>query len=341
MPGRSSDNAYPRMLADALEAAGAHVLDWSERRAMGGGIDVVHLHWPASTLSRSRWTTAVLQTAGRIAAIAIARLRGATVVWTVHNLASHDVRYPRTERLFWRVLPRLVDGWVTLSASATSAIERQYPALQRRPHAVVAMGHFRDAYPANVSKHEARRALDLPLDARVLGNVGRILRYKGVPALLTAFTALEGDDLALVVGGRCQDAPLRRELEELAARDRRIHLHLDRIPDADLQLYLLSADLVVLPFEEILNSSSALLALSFDRPVLVPARGALPALAAEIGEEWVHTYDGVLDAESLAAAVARPRPTGQAPLESQRWDRIAGATIDLYERAGRGRRRRA
>jgi beta-1,4-mannosyltransferase len=42
-----------------------------------------------------------------------------------------------------------------------------------------------------------------------------------------------------------------------------------------------AADLIALPYKEILNSGSAILALSFDRPILVPAAGALAELS-----EW-------------------------------------------------------
>ena len=71
----------------------------------------------------------------------------------------------------------------------------------------------------------------------------------------------------------------------------------------------------MLPFSDIMHSGSAMLALSFNRPVLVPARGSLPELQMRVGSEWVRTYDGELTAAILkdAAAWAKSRKSRIAP----------------------------
>jgi hypothetical protein len=83
----------------------------------------------------------------------------------------------------------------------------------------------------------------------------------------------------------------------------------------------------------VLNSGSAMLALSFDRPVLVPRQGALEELRQQVGSDWVRTYTGELAAPALEEAVewATRLPAGAvAPLERFSWDRIATATIEVY-----------
>ena len=72
-------------------------------------------------------------------------------------------------------------------------------------------------------------------------------------------------------------------------------------------MYLPATDLVVLPYRDILNSGSAVLALSFDRPVLVPRRGSLGDLQNHVGRQWVRTYEGDIGAAELEAA-SRPGP---------------------------------
>jgi hypothetical protein len=111
-----------------------------------------------------------------------------------------------------------------------------------------------------------------------------------------------------------------------------VRLTLEHVPDVDMQRYLRAADLVVLPFTDITNSASALLALSFDRPVLVPALGAMGELQAIVGEDWVRTYDGELTREILAGALeSATRPPGARPdLEPLGWDGIARRTLALY-----------
>jgi hypothetical protein len=84
----------------------------------------------------------------------------------------------------------------------------------------------------------------------------------------------------------------------------------------------------VLPYRDILNSGSALLALSLNRPVLVPRRGALAELQQQVGEAWVRCYDGDLTAETLVDAIAWARETPrepEAPLHAFAWPSIARA----------------
>lgn len=114
-----------------------------------------------------------------------------------------------------------------------------------------------------------------------------------------------------------------------------MHLHLDFIPKEKVQLFFRAADGVVLPYTEILNSGSALLALSFNRPVLVPEKGAMGELQDQVGDEWVNTYRGSLtpnhlqDALSWARAGDRsPRP----PLDAFEWETIARQTLKAYQR---------
>jgi hypothetical protein len=91
------------------------------------------------------------------------------------------------------------------------------------------------------------------------------------------------------------------------------------------------ADLMVLPFRDILNSGSSLLALSFNGPILVPAKGSLTELAQTVGPEWVRTYPESLTPEILADAIvwaAKPRPS-PAPLESYSWERCGKETAEF------------
>ena len=112
-----------------------------------------------------------------------------------------------------------------------------------------------------------------------------------------------------------------------------MRLTLEHVPEQDVQRYLRAADLVVLPFTEITNSASALLALSFDRPVLVPARGAMGELQALFGGDWVYIYESELTPALLASALdwAVQRPSDTAPrLEALEWPLIARQTFSVY-----------
>jgi beta-1,4-mannosyltransferase len=94
----------------------------------------------------------------------------------------------------------------------------------------------------------------------------------------------------------------------------------------------------VLPFTDITNSASALLALSFDRPVLVPSLGAMGELQALVGPDWVRTYCGDLTPAVLSDAItwAGPRAGAMPDLDALDWSAIARRTLSLYQAVIRG-----
>ena len=99
-----------------------------------------------------------------------------------------------------------------------------------------------------------------------------------------------------------------------------------------MQLFLNAADLLVFPYRDILNSGSALLGLSFDRPVLVPKLGAMGELQQAIGADWVRTYEGELNAAVLASALewATTAARATAPLAAFGWEAIARQTLAAF-----------
>ncbi|ARA92988.1 hypothetical protein AWN76_007335 [Rhodothermaceae bacterium RA] len=180
---------------------------------------------------------------------------------------------------------------------------------------------------------EARKRLGLPVADTVLLHVGFIRPYKNVPHLIRTFRRLPESGMRLLIGGQPATAALRAEIEAAARGDARIALDLGFLPAEQLTDYVAAADLVVLPYAEILNSGTALLALSLNRPVLVPALGALLELRDEVGPAWVQTYTGTLSPEVLrqAATWARdtPRPA-EAPLSRRAWPHLARQTVEAY-----------
>ena len=242
------------------------------------------------------------------------------------------------------MLTRRVDGYISLSESALAAAIDRFPTLRSKPGAVVPIGHYRGIYPNDMTVAEARAHLGIPDSCRVIAFVGQIRPYKGVAGLIQRFREVPDRDIRLVVAGRPNSAELDRSLRSAAGDDDRIILRLGFVPNDEIQLYMRSADLVALPFLEILNSASAMLALSFDRPVLVPARGSMAEVQRVVGDDWVRVYDGSLTSAELAQSLAwatRHR-SAAAPLEAFDWDTIGRLTAHAYERTrayvDRGRR---
>lgn len=330
------DNPYNSLLYRQLTDLGVAVTECSIDRLIRERYDVWHLHWPESILNRPWWQSRLLlDTFGGL--LRLARHRGTRIVWTVHNLRAHERLHPRLEARLWRELTAHLDGYIALSEGGRRAVLAAHPALAERPGFVIPHGHYRGAYPDTVSRAAARQALALPAGARTVLWLGQIRPYKNLTGLIDAFRLLPASDLRLLVAGRPVSRDLARQVRALAADDWRVRLHLNFVPPEEMQLYLRAADLVVLPYREILNSGSAILALSFARPILVPVRGALAELSREVGPGWVRTYHGDLAPAHLSAALdwalAAPRDAPQL-FQQLSWERIARQTLAAYQATG-------
>lgn len=303
-PKTSPSSTYFDIIYDRLDPQRFQVDDFTPARALRGRYDILHVHFPdkAVYFKSLRRTLPRLLAIGAI--IALMKRRGTRLVWTVHNLESHERWHPRLERWYNAGFTRAVDCCICLNASTRGPLIERYPALAATAHAVMPHPHYRGAYPDTVTRDEARAALGLEPDAKVVLFLGQIRRYKNVPRLIEAFRRLPDPGLRLVIAGKPADPALRDEIAALAAADPRVRPHLDFVPDDRMQHFLNAADLVALPYQDILNSGAAILGLSFRRPVLVPRRGAMGDLAGIVGGQWVRLFDGELTPDELAAAVA-------------------------------------
>jgi beta-1,4-mannosyltransferase len=303
-PARSSfkHNPYTTLLYEEVEKAGIRVVEYRPHRAPLGRWDVLHVHWPESVFDHTL-VEALPTTESLLFGARCARRRGAKLLWTIHNLHTHEERHTFFEDRFWRRFIPELDGVLALTDAGLAAARQRFPALANKPHWVVPHPHYRGQYPDAIERRDARRQLGLRLDHRVLLVFGRMYEYKNVPALLHAIRAVPDEAWTVLVAGAPRNAEVARALRAEAHGDPRVRFHLEYVDAAEAQVYFRACDLVVQPYREILNSGTALLALSFDRPVLLPHHGAGVDLARMFGPPWVQSYAGELDASTLRRAL--------------------------------------
>ena len=161
--------------------------------------------------------------------------------------------------------------------------------------------------------------------------------YKGVDDLLSAFSQLKGEDLELRVVGK--PSGHLGELVLAACRaDSRVSSRLEFVEDEVLVREVGEAETVVLPYREMQNSGSLLVALSLGRPVVAPESPSNRLIAEEVGTEWLYLYEGALTADVLrrARAAFRSLPEGASPsLHGRDWKRLGEAHYQAYLQAGR------
>jgi len=339
---KHNGTAFLRKYAEVLEEEGATLEEFSFGRALRGRYDVFHIHWPDSHLLTSSWWRALGKHVRLALLMLYLRARGTRIVWMMHNLQAHEKDHWLSSWLFPRWFPQLCTHVIALTGNGLAAARARYPALCRKHAAVIPHGHYRDEYPIRYSRAESRGRLNLAQDRFTLLFFGNIRRYKNVPLLIEAFRALPGRDLQLVIAGQPGVGIEAADIIPLARADERIRLQLEFVPESQVPVFLGAADLVVLPFDSVLNSGSVLLALSLNRPVLAPRLGALPEIQKAVSPRWLHLYDGALTAELLGntrAALHGLSEQDRPDLSAFDWAGIAAQTLDLYRLDARNRPR--
>jgi beta-1,4-mannosyltransferase len=332
---KEGGNPYLNQLSSHLEATGLQVDEFSYPRAFFRRYDVVHIHWPDTHLwSRSWWRSFGKHV--RLGLLcALLHLRRTRIIWTLHNLHTHEKDHWIGARLFPAWFPRACTDVISLTGTGLELARLTHPALRRKSAAIIPHGHYRDIFPPPLERSTARAILGLAPDRFTFLFFGSIRRYKNVPHLLDVFRRTTGHDVQLLVAGEPVVGMRAEEIEEAAQGDPRVYLHLRHIPDAEVPTYLGAADLVVAPFSEVLNSGSMMLALSQNRPVLAPRVGALPELERAVGRRWVRLYEGPLQVATLEEArreMARTSREETVDLSAFAWPDIAAATVALYRR---------
>lgn len=334
-------NPYQYLLYSNMMRLGPKVREFLEpRNWLERAPDIVHLHWPEMPLGHPSQDQARAQIQFLIKGLLVCKARGAKVIWTVHNLESHeggarnDAFRNHLRIRLWKAVRALLDGWIAHSEDSAASARIAHPWLERLPSAIIPHGHFRDEYPHGIARTEARTRLGISPTERVMLCFGAVRRYRNVPALLDAFRAMPGDDFRLIIAGSVQEGVLKDKIERLADRDTRVRLDLRHVPVEEVQCHFGASDLVVLPYRDILNSGAALLALSFDRPVLLPDMGSMPELRRSIGANWVRLFKEQISAfeleESMNWARTTTRPV-QAPLSGLDWPCLAKRTLEFYQ----------
>ncbi|MEU6138423.1 glycosyltransferase [Nocardioides sp. NPDC047086] len=312
---RATTNPYIVQLVETLgRRDDTEVLLFSWARAVAGRYDVFHVHWPELLVTSAR--TPLRRLARRLLTTAFVlrlRLTRTPVVRTWHNLVRPD-GLSRWDH-------RLLDALERRTQHVIRLTDQTAPPLDV-PTSTIVHAHYRDWFEPVIE------ALPEPVDpvARRVLYFGLIKPYKGVEQLLEAVADSPEADLDVRLVGSPSDPTLAEQVRAAAAADARVSADLSYADDATLAAEITAAALVVLPYKAMHNSGALLLALSLDTPVLAPANDVNRRLAEEVGEGWLHLFEGTLTIEdlerTLKAVTANP-PAGRPDLSAREWPESA------------------
>lgn len=272
--------------------------------------DILHVHWTAEIVQN--WDDEIesrraLDTFCDV--VLSAKDRGVRLLWTVHNRVPHETTWLERERALSQFIADTADRIIVMSP-ATAEVVSDVVKLPTEKLFTLPHPSYQGIYP-RADRARSREELQVPPGLPTALFFGQMRAYKGVSTLLeaAALAVSGGAELGLLLAGRTSDDELER-IEQLLPTGMPVVRHHEFVADNDVARWFGAADLVVLPYTDILNSGSIHLAATFGVPVAIPDLAQLVDQFAD--ENWVHFYraeEGPMDLARLLADVPRLRET--------------------------------
>jgi glycosyltransferase involved in cell wall biosynthesis len=291
-PDYRSTNPYQDMLystaadGDVTVVPADVALRVTDAPVLRGSTFVLNLHWTAPILGPAETKgQAVAAAEDFVEAVDALKANGGRVVWTLHNVLPHECRFPEVESRLQQAIAERADAIHVMCPETPELVEPHYT-LPRERVRVIPHASYVDVYPNVIDEGDARAGFGLDPTDTVFLFFGGIRPYKGLEDLLDAFeiVAAAKPESRLLVGGRPGRFPEVKDLERRCRDHPQIVASFEAVDDVDVQRYFNAADVVVLPYRQVLNSGAVLLAFSFGRPVVAPRIGCLPGLLSpEVG----------------------------------------------------------
>ena len=345
MPDYRADNPYQTLLANELALAGLSVQFpqgyrrvFPLRRALqqsDSPFDVLHLHWTNPYLKGRNYWMRSIYSIKLLIDIWLVKLLGVRVVWTIHNLVSHESQFSRLELWVHRRLAKYCDRIIVHYKDAKAEVATLYKVKEWKI-SVIPHGHYREAYSPSIDKLAAREQLGLSVNDTVYLSFGMLRPYKGIENLLQTWQSeqLYNQAATLMIAGKPMNATYGQSIADMVYRSSKVVLHDRYIDDADVAVYFSAADVVVLPFNNVSTSGSLLLAMSYSKPIVTPSLGSVKETINDA--DWL-LYDANSEQGLLHALEASLETDLQALSKIVRrvcdrmgWDAIAQATFKLY-----------
>ena len=283
-------SAYVPLLFDGIEDAFEPIFrqDGSLRNAIDdlrAGTDViVHVHWEEFVLRECR-SEAEADAAASVfvSEIAAIRERRGPILWTVHNELPHEIPYHRQFLRLRAALARYADVILFHNAISRDVLAAQVAVdpsrLRRLPHPSY-LGRLEDEATLRAALSEP------PLDRRIQA-FGWIRRQKGLGQMIGMLPAdfLQSRGAHVRISGSGVEAA--KVIAEQAHRPD-VCWDVRHVPDAEVPNLLRSAACVVLPYERVLTSGVALLAISVGAMIVAVDIPQLRELLPSISHRYLY-----------------------------------------------------
>lgn len=301
-------NPYQHMLYSAAFEQGFAcfpVRDLSEigsppvRAPMG-----VHYHWVHRVFGKAATAAEAKSRASDfLQTIDAQKEAGLKIIWTVHNLISHDARFVDEEIALRAGLSERADFVHIMNPATVEVCARHYELKPTKTFMVPHPSYF-NVYGDYITAEQARFDLGITPEEKTVLLFGSLGPQKGARQFLEELDGLEealGYRLRVLIAGQPANPDYMEDIYRLVAGKPNVFLFESHIDDQTVQTLFRATDAVVCPYDIGLNSGVAATAATFGRPCVVPDI-LVPAMAGA-GSGVVGFSP--LDRNSLKVAVGR------------------------------------
>lgn len=290
------------------------------------GIKIVHYHF-------FHYTTL------EAICVGAARMYGFRIVVTAHDVESFTgARDKKKSQEILSSVDKVIAHNEVSKKELLNKIEIPSDMVTVIPH-----GNYVDYVKVSPDRAEARKAIGLSDQDKVILFFGQIKAVKGLDILLRSLPQVTEryTDLKLVIAGKVwkDDFSIYENLIRDNGLDRNVIRHIHYIPDSKVADYYRVADLVVLPYRKIYQSGVLLMAMSYSVPVLVSDIAGMTEIIMDGKTGYVFKSEDVSDLSAklvnIFSDIDDKERVGGAGFEKVSseydWGLIGRKTNELYE----------
>ncbi len=238
---------------------------------------ILHYHWLEITgllsLSGTIW---------KLFWISFYKLLNGKIIWTIHNEFPHSNNYILLNKIIRKYMAHMADK---LQVHCKSAIDIMMPLLNIGKNKFFIVPH--PEYP--IESVERDKAIDLLNEKYFKGKInkedilflmfGEIAKYKGIKEVVEIFNNLD-ERKKLVIAGVIKKGNEKYFKEVLLSIKNKEEFLISpkRIPDDDVPLFFNSSGYALFNFSDLLTSGSVMLALNYNKKIIIPFKGCLKEL---------------------------------------------------------------
>lgn len=239
--------------------------------------DVIHIHWLHSYILKGTLFEATLRVIYFLIKLFFAK-RKKKIVWTVHNLYSHNRKYVLLEKFFLLFFVRLVDRFSAHNIFTKEQLLIKYK-LDPQQIQVIRHANYIDNYPAfQGDKDKIKKSLSLDVKKRTFMFLGNIKPYKGLDMLMDAFASLDPNRNQLLICGKVSNTEDLTSVMRKSEGKSNIVVHPHFVEEEKLSGVLAIADVLVYPYRDITTSGALLLGMSYRKMCVCSNVGSMEEL---------------------------------------------------------------